>query len=42
MVRLQGKELEKQKLKYEEEIHKLKQENYVLAAKVSKSHCSYC
>ncbi|XP_078339007.1 centrosomal protein of 162 kDa-like isoform X2 [Crassostrea virginica] len=34
MVRLQGKELEKQKLKYEEEIHKLKQENYVLAAKV--------
>nr|XP_022288721.1 centrosomal protein of 162 kDa-like isoform X3 [Crassostrea virginica] len=34
MVRLQGQELEKQKLKYEEEIHKLKQENYVLAAKV--------
>lgn len=36
-VKLQGHELEKLKLKYEEEIHNLKQENYVLSAKVSVS-----
>jgi hypothetical protein len=33
-VQAHERELEKQKLGYEEEIHKLKQENYVLSAKV--------
>lgn len=33
-VKFQGHELEKLKFKYEEEIHNLKQENYVLSAKV--------